>query len=171
MDYKNQFVDENSYLVYGSEPDTAYDGSGGGSGDLPIASADSLGGVKIGGGISVTSDGTISTGGGSSSIYLLDTANATYDSEEYTYTFTDTYGDIANALNNGKTILLKWHETTLLSEYTHYCSLQYFMVNEEFDNNETPFTGEIIFGNNKYFGTDVANSLAVLLAKQLVIGS
>ena len=30
MDYKNQFVDENSYLVYGSEPDTAYDGSGGG---------------------------------------------------------------------------------------------------------------------------------------------
>ena len=32
MDYKNQFVDENSYLVYGSEPDTAYDGSGGGGG-------------------------------------------------------------------------------------------------------------------------------------------
>lgn len=32
MDYKNQFVDENSYLVYGSEPDTVYDGSGGGGG-------------------------------------------------------------------------------------------------------------------------------------------
>ena len=31
MDYKNQFVDENSYLVYCQEPDTAYDGSGGGN--------------------------------------------------------------------------------------------------------------------------------------------
>lgn len=28
MDYKNQFIDENSYLVYCQEPDTAYENSG-----------------------------------------------------------------------------------------------------------------------------------------------
>ena len=34
MDYKNQFVDENSYLAYADKPDTAYDGSGGGGGGV-----------------------------------------------------------------------------------------------------------------------------------------
>lgn len=37
------------------------DFGGGGGGDLPIASADTLGGVKIGDGISITEDGTISS--------------------------------------------------------------------------------------------------------------
>lgn len=39
-------------------------GGGGGSSSLPIASADTLGGVKIGEGIDVSSDGTISASGG-----------------------------------------------------------------------------------------------------------
>lgn len=38
-------------------------GSGGGGGSLPIASASTLGGVKIGSGINVTEDGTISSPG------------------------------------------------------------------------------------------------------------
>lgn len=48
MDYKNQFVDENSYLVYGSEPDTAYDGSGGGgSGGYIVNAAVDESGLKF----------------------------------------------------------------------------------------------------------------------------
>lgn len=43
------------------------DGAGGSSYTLPVASASALGGVKIGSGISVTSDGTISAAGGSDS--------------------------------------------------------------------------------------------------------
>lgn len=40
------------------------DTGGGGGGSLPIASAETLGGVKVGSGLSVTSDGTLSASGG-----------------------------------------------------------------------------------------------------------
>lgn len=43
-------------------------GNGGGSYTLPVASATTLGGVKIGSGVNVTSDGTISVSGGSGGI-------------------------------------------------------------------------------------------------------
>lgn len=46
-------------------------GSGGGGGSLPVATANILGGVKIGSGINVTEDGTISTPG-----YTLPVATA-----------------------------------------------------------------------------------------------
>ena len=67
MDYKNQFVDENSYLAYADKPDTAYDGSGGGGGsyELPAATNETLGGVIIGDGITITENGVISATGGS----------------------------------------------------------------------------------------------------------
>ena len=51
------------------------DGTGGGDYRLPAASAFTLGGVKIGSGISVTRDGTISASGGSS--YKLPAATST----------------------------------------------------------------------------------------------
>ena len=44
----------------------------GGGGELSPATADTLGGVKIGEGISVTSDGTISVGGGYDAVISLD---------------------------------------------------------------------------------------------------
>lgn len=57
----------------------SYIGTGGGSGEgytLPPASATTLGGVKIGSGINVTADGTISAEGGGSS-YVLPAATTT----------------------------------------------------------------------------------------------
>lgn len=44
---------------------------GGGGGSLPVATANTLGGVKIGSGINVTGDGTISTSGGGGSATKL----------------------------------------------------------------------------------------------------
>lgn len=57
----------------------SYVGTGGGSGEgytLPPASATTLGGVKIGSGINVTADGTISADGGGGSSYVLPAATA-----------------------------------------------------------------------------------------------
>lgn len=57
----------------------SYVGTGGGSGEgytLPPASATTLGGVKIGSGISVTADGVISAEGGGGSSYVLPAATA-----------------------------------------------------------------------------------------------
>ena len=61
---KREFVDEYPYLVYTDKEDTAYNGSGG-SGSIPIASADTLGGVKVGEGLSITEEGVLSANGGS----------------------------------------------------------------------------------------------------------
>lgn len=58
----------------------SYVGTGGGSGEgytLPPASATTLGGVKIGSGINVTADGTISAEGGGGSSYVLPPATPT----------------------------------------------------------------------------------------------
>nr|DAG59566.1 MAG TPA: Head fiber protein [Caudoviricetes sp.] len=58
----------------------SYIGTGGGSGEgytLPPASATTLGGVKIGSGINVTADGTISAEGGGGSSYVLPAATPT----------------------------------------------------------------------------------------------
>ena len=40
-------------------------GGGGSSGDLPIATATTLGGIKVGDNLSITEDGTLSANGGS----------------------------------------------------------------------------------------------------------
>lgn len=48
---------------------------GGGGGTLPIASADTLGGVKIGDGVNVAHDGTISVPPGMSVVYNAEHAN------------------------------------------------------------------------------------------------
>ena len=58
---KHTFVDENPYLVYNNENDATLD-------DvfvyLPTASADTLGGVKVGDGLSITEGGVLSASGG-----------------------------------------------------------------------------------------------------------
>ena len=40
-------------------------GGGGSSGDLPVATATTLGGIKVGDNLSITEDGTLSANGGS----------------------------------------------------------------------------------------------------------
>ena len=61
---KHEFIDDNPYITYTGKPDTAYDGEGGGGGGggytLPIASADTLGGVKIGDGLEIAESGVLS---------------------------------------------------------------------------------------------------------------
>lgn len=60
---KHEFIDDNPYITYTGKPDTAYDGEGGGGGGgytLPIASADTLGGVKIGDGLEIAESGALS---------------------------------------------------------------------------------------------------------------
>lgn len=68
---KHEFVDDYPYLAYASEADTVAGSGEGGSGGggsytLPVASADTLGGVKIGSGLAIDSDGVLSSSGGAS---------------------------------------------------------------------------------------------------------
>lgn len=58
---KHTFVDENPYLVYNNENDATLDDV---SFTLPTASADTLGGVKVGDGLSITEGGVLSASGG-----------------------------------------------------------------------------------------------------------
>ena len=60
---KHEFIDDNPYITYTGKPETAYDGEGGGGGGgytLPIASAETLGGVKIGDGLEIAESGVLS---------------------------------------------------------------------------------------------------------------
>ena len=61
---KHEFIDDNPYITYTGKPDTAYDGEGGGGGGggytLPIASANTLGGVKVGDGLEIAESGVLS---------------------------------------------------------------------------------------------------------------
>lgn len=63
------FEDMYPYLVYSSEKNATLDESGGGGGSytLPTASADTLGGVKVGSGLAIDSAGVLSASGGSGS--------------------------------------------------------------------------------------------------------
>lgn len=71
MTYKQDFIDENPYLTYSGKADSAYDGEGGEQYVLPTASADTLGGVKVGSGLAISDEGVLSASG-----YSLPTASA-----------------------------------------------------------------------------------------------
>lgn len=63
---------------------TSCKGEGGGSGDIPIASQSTLGGIKVGSGLSITQDGVLSStgGGGDMSAYWTSGETKTYVDEE-----------------------------------------------------------------------------------------
>ncbi|QGZ16295.1 putative EPS-depolymerase [Erwinia phage Hena1] len=61
--YATKLVDLKTKVVI--EVSQLADNQGGGAEDLPVATADTLGGVKVGSGLSVTADGTLSSSGGS----------------------------------------------------------------------------------------------------------
>ena len=58
---KHTFVDEYPHLVYDGENDATLDDA---SFTLPTASADTLGGVKVGDGLSISDSGVLSASGG-----------------------------------------------------------------------------------------------------------
>lgn len=70
------------YRLYGNNSEVSINwrtqcSDGGGSGDIPIASQSTLGGIKVGSGLSITQDGVLSsTGGGGGSGYTLPTATS-----------------------------------------------------------------------------------------------
>lgn len=71
-------------------------GDTGGSGDLPIASADTLGGVKVGEGLSIDSDGVLSASGGILIVPIY--------SDEGTAKCDVTYSEIRQAVIDGKAV-------------------------------------------------------------------
>lgn len=98
---KREFVDENPYLVYTSEEDTAYNGSSG-SGSIPIASADTLGGVKVGSGLTITGAGVLSASGGGSDIVEIPIL---YDDEQDGYYTNKKASEIIAEIKNGKYVI------------------------------------------------------------------
>ena len=92
--------------------------------DLPIASASTLGGVKIGSGIEVTSDGTISAsggGGGGGATPII-----TVITEDGTTTSDTTFSEIASIIGNGQFPIVK--DSTEV-DFNTYAYLQFFMPN------------------------------------------
>lgn len=118
---KHDFVDDNPYICYAPNADMNINDAAGG-GDLPIASDTTLGGVKIGEGINVTSDGTISTSGGGGGALVC---NVTIDSlaDPPTATLDKKTSEILAALNDGMVVWFKTEYdepesiTTLMNSY------------------------------------------------------
>ena len=112
---KHEFVDDNPYITYTGKTDTAYDGEGGGGGGggytLPIASADTLGGVKIGDGLEIAESGVLS----------VDVENpyfkvtATYGNSAMT--LDKSYNQIKEAIDSGKIPYLYFDDSPSIS----YC--------------------------------------------------
>ena len=75
-----------------------------GKGSIPPATTQTLGGVKIGSGVSVTEDGTISVeGGGGSDIFKVTFEDV--GTSDVEYTADKTYEEVLAAFNAGKTII------------------------------------------------------------------
>ena len=110
---KHEFVDDYPYLAYASEVDTiaGSGGEGGGEGSytLPIASANTLGGVKIGSGLAIDNDGVLSSSGGGGGDDLLYVIDFIYDDDgenvygiAYHNNVEITGNDIDTVVNQGK---------------------------------------------------------------------
>ena len=90
----------------------AIDSIAGGGGSLSPATADTLGGVKIGSGVNVTSDGTISVSGGG---YIV---NVAVDDSELKFVFDKTASEVIAAATSGLI-------TVLFEQYLDYRSVGY----------------------------------------------
>lgn len=73
------------YRLYGNDSEVSINwrtqcSDGGGSGDIPIASQSTLGGIKVGSGLSITQDGVLSStgGGGDMSAYWTSAETKSY---------------------------------------------------------------------------------------------
>lgn len=76
------------------------DGGGGGGGEsytLPVASANVLGGVKIGSGLNITNDGTLSASGGSGGGGSFDYSTTEFDTGQKWIDGKKIYGVVQNA--------------------------------------------------------------------------
>lgn len=82
---KHAYVDDYPYICYAPEADMNISDASGGGGDLPIASANTLGGVKIGEGLNITSEGVLSSsGGGGANVLLINSVDGTLDQKSKT---------------------------------------------------------------------------------------
>ena len=108
---KHTFVDENPYLVYDNENDATLDDV---SFTLPTASADTLGGVKVGEGLSISDSGVLSASGGGGGNALI----CNVDIQSETYTLDKTAGEIITAFESGALVIFK-----LSSGDTYECEL------------------------------------------------
>ena len=100
-------ADSDKEYVLGVDADKTVswkEAEGGGSYELPPATDSELGGVKIGSGVSVTEDGTISVeGGGGSDIFKVTFEDV--GTSDVEYTADKTYEEVLAAFNAGKIVV------------------------------------------------------------------
>ena len=90
-----------------------------GGGSIPIASADTLGGIKVGENLSITEGGVLSASGGGGGGLVC---NATYDAETEVYTLNKTAGEIVEAIGAGNSVWIitpqeGYDETSFVNRY------------------------------------------------------
>ena len=90
----------------------------GGGGSIPIASADTLGGIKVGENLSITEGGVLSASGGGGGGLVC---NVTIGVDE-TRTLDKTAGEIFSACESGQFV---WTKTMIGDEYTYSFLMEY----------------------------------------------
>ena len=147
---KDEFVDKYPYLVYTGENDMSTDDiSGGGTGELQPATTETLGGVIVGDGLSVTEQGVLSASGGGGSENLVIHVTAGEDDTLVTDT---SYSEIESAIANGKFIYLI---DTSMEPQVYYA---YFTSTMSLDSDESAYaftTNGALVGNNSFTFTYV----------------
>ena len=107
--------------------------SGGGS--IPIASADTLGGIKVGENLSITEGGVLSASGCGGGGALV--CNVTFDEVAYSYTLDKTAGEILTAFQNGYSVWCKTdygddgYTLSIVGEYGEDDQGHYFFAESE----------------------------------------
>ena len=111
-------------------------------------------------------------GGGGGAALILDTNNATFDEEEVTYTFTETYNDIKNALDNGNDVILIWRDLSeQYGDIYNYGNCVALKIAESIIDNVSSYMCEVAFlANNTYYGsTDSYSTIESALGEPLVL--
>ena len=131
----------------------AIDSVAGGGGSLSPATADTLGGVKIGSGISVTEDGTISASGGGSSEPLV-----CKNGSEHLDT---TFGNIYEAYMSGRAVVFRGNTQEGDDYAGSYGSLIDMMISGSSDDG---YSATLTFSGSM-FAVDFAGTIGALFAK------
>lgn len=172
---KREFVDKYPYIVYTGENDTSSDDlkvkSGSitsddlangavttgkiadgavtagklADGAIPTASADILGGVKIGDGLSITEAGVLSASGGGDNVLIVNwtRTDATHQTVDHTA------AEIVQAIEAGKIVIVKYTDNVVSAiPKPLYCYLSYKMPASEYSPANYAFTGSYTSQSN-----------------------
>lgn len=146
---KHDFVDDYPYIAYAPKADTAVTEN---ESSLPIASADTLGGVKVGNGLSITEEGVLSASGSGGGVFLIES-----EVVQNVLTLKKTWKEIKDAYISGKQCII-----TLIIDAEDMYVESYSIVTTVNNTNDETYSVHTSQVNTSTFASNSENGYPIL---------